>query len=509
LPKEASGKLPDCLFRPVVRKSMMHFGICCGRALYSALFVIGLAASGDAAITGQWDFENGSLAATIGAPLQFRGDTGTTAQFGTTASLGISSINSVVANVLRIPATSSAQGLILSHGAQPNSGGEFVNRYTLVMDLFYPSNTVGFRALLQTETNSPTATDAELFVNGTHGIGISGQYQGGVTPGEWHRVAFTVDLSKRELGKYIDGTNVLGGPVGVAPLGTNSVQYLDATVGATDGRWSLLPQALLFADNDAETGEVYVNSIQFHNSVLTAEQVAALGRASATGVPYLTQGGIAQWDFNGSLASSVGGLALTAGFAAPASAPGVAFTTATIGGQTAQVASFTRGTFFRMTHGLGVNAGGAFLNRYTAIMDVMFPSRPTGWAALFQTSSANGNDGDWFINPAGGVGISGSYAGSVVDGTWNRLALVVDTMAGTFTTYVNGVFAQQTSAGTLDGRFSLEPVALLFADEDQENAAGFINSVQVRPEVLFGWAGRGWHSDATATDAPGAQPQRR
>lgn len=462
----------------------MHFGICCGRALYSALFVIGLAAGGDAAITGQWDFENGSLAATIGAPLQFRGDTGGIIQFGTTASLGIPAINGTVANVLRIPATSPTQGLILSHGTQPNSGGEFVNRYTVVMDLFYPAASTGFRALWQTETNSPTTSDAELFVNGAHGIGISGQYQGGVTPGEWHRVAFTIDLSKRELGKYVDGTNVLGGPVGAAPLGTNAVQYLDATAGMTDGRWSLLPQALLFADDDAETGEVYVNSIQFHNSVLTPEQVAALGRATATGVPYLTQGGIAQWDFNGSLASSVGGLALTAGFATPASAPGVTFTTAIIGGQTAQVASFTRGTFFRMTHGLGVNAGGAFLNRYTVIMDVMFPSRPTGWAGLWQTSSANGNDGDWFINPAGGIGINGNYAGNVPDGAWNRLALAVDTVAGTFTTYINGVFAQQTSAGTLDGRFSLEPVALLFADEDQENAAGFINSVQVRPEAL-------------------------
>lgn len=462
----------------------MHFGICCGRAIFIALTVIGMAVRGTAAITGQWDFENGTLSATIGSPLQFRGDTGGLVQFGTTTSFVIPSINGSPANVLRVPATSASQGLILPHGALPNSGGEFVNRYTLVMDLFYPSNSTGFRALLQMETNSPNASDAELFVNGAHGIGISGEYQGSVTPGEWHRVAFTVDLAKRELGKYVNGTNVLSGPVGASPLGTNAVQYLDATAGVTDGRWSLLPQALLFADDSAETGEVYVNSIQFHNSALTPEQVSALGRPSAGGIPYLSQSGIAQWDFNGSLASSAGGLALTTGFAAPAAAPGVSFTSTTINGQTAQVASFTRGTFFRMTHGLGVNAGGGFLNRYTVIMDVMFPSRPTGWAALLQTSSANANDGDWFINPSGGVGISGNYAGSVPDGTWNRLALVVDTVSGTFTTYVNGVFAQQTSAGSLDGRFALEPVALLFADEDQENAGGFVNSVQIRPEAL-------------------------
>lgn len=462
----------------------MQFGFCCSRAFVLALCLFVLAGRGFSAITGQWDFENGNLAATIGAPLQFRADTGGLIQFGTTTALGIPAIGGTEARVIRIPACSPTQGLIASHGVQPNSGGEFVNRYTLVMDLFYPAGSSGFRALWQTETNATTSSDGELFVNDAHGIGISGQYQGIVSTGEWHRVAFTVDLSKRELGKYIDGTNVLSGPVGAAPLGTNAVQYLDPTAGAVDGRWSLQPQALLFADEDAETAVVYVGSIQIHDRVLSAEQVAALGRASASGIPYLNQSGIAQWDFNGSLASSLGGSNLVTGFAAPAASPGVAFTTATISGQSAQVASFTRGTFFRMTHGLGVNAGGAFLNRYTVIMDVMFPSRPTGWAALWQTSSANGNDGDWFINPSGGVGISGSYAGNVVDGTWNRLALVVDTVAGTFNTYINGVPAQQTSAGALDGRFALEPVALLFADEDQENAAGFINSVQVRPEAL-------------------------
>lgn len=462
----------------------MPFGICCVRAVSFALFVIGLSIRADAAITGQWDFDNGTLVATTGAPLQFRGDTAASAQFGTTASLGISGINGQVANVLRLPACSSTQGLIVSHGVQPNSGGEFVNRYTLVMDVLFPTGSTGFRALWQTETNATTTTDADLFVDGAHGIGISGQYQGNVSLGEWHRVAFTVDLSKRELGKYVDGTNVVSGPVGAAPLGTNAVQYLDATTGALDGRWSLQSLALLFTDENNETGALYVNSIQFHNSVLTADQVAALGRPSAAGIPFFTQSGIAQWEFNGSLASAVGGSNLLTGFAAPATSPGVTFTTAIIGGQSAQVASFTRGTFFRMTHGLGVNGGGAFLNRYSLIMDVMFPSRPTGWSALWQTSTANANDGDWFINPSGGVGISGSYAGNVLDGTWNRLALVVDSVAGTYTTYINGAPAQQNTGLTLDDRFALETTALLFADENQENAAGFVNSVQLRPDAL-------------------------
>jgi len=446
--------------------------------------LIGLSFRAQGAITGQWNFDNGTLAASIGTPLQFRADTAASAQFGTTTSFGIPAINGQPANVLRMPACSPTQGLIVPHGAQPNSGGEFANRYTLVMDVLFPAGSTGFRALWQTETNATTTTDAELFVNEANGVGISGQYQGNVSTGEWHRLAFTVDLSKRELGKYVDGTNVLNSPIGAAPLGTNAVQYLDATTGTTDGRWSLQPTALLFADDDNETGALYVNSIQFHNAVLTAEQIAALGRPAAAGIPFFTQSGIAQWEFNGSLASATGGSNLITAFATPATSPGVSFTTATIAGQSAQVASFTRGTFFRMTHGLGVNGGGAYLNRYTLIMDVMFPSRPTGWAGLWQTSAANGNDGDWFINPGGGIGIGGNYSGSVPDGTWNRLALIVDNVAGTYNSYINGAPVQQNTGLTLDGRFSLEPVALLFADEDQENAAGFVNSVQLRPEAL-------------------------
>src|SRR5262245_10724467 len=96
-------------------------------------------------------------------------------------------------------------------------------------------------------------------------------------------------------------------------------------------------------------------------------------------------GAISQWDFNGDLASATGGSNLVAGAAAPAASPGGSLTTATIGGQTASVVSLSRGTFLRMNHGFTPNGGGSLVNNYTLIMDVMFPSRPTGWAVLWQT----------------------------------------------------------------------------------------------------------------------------
>ncbi len=197
------------------------------------------------------------------------------------------------------------------------------------------------------------------------------------------------------------------------------------------------------------------------------------------------RGAVAQHEFNGKLNSSVGGVALTTGFAAPAQSAGVSFTSATIGGQSAQVASFTRGTYFTMTHGLGANGGGSLLNQYTLIFDVMFPSHVDPWAVLYQTTPANNNDGEWFINAARGLGISGVYGGNVPDDTWHRLAVVVDGVAGTLTSFINGTQVQQVSGPSVDGRWAIGSTLLLFADEDQENAAGLVNSVQLRPEAML------------------------
>ncbi|HKX63452.1 MAG TPA: hypothetical protein VJS65_16450, partial [Verrucomicrobiae bacterium] len=435
-----------------------------------------------AAVTGQWDFNAGNLSATVGAPLQFRGDTANHTMFGSTTTFGIPNINGQPAQVMKFPACSPSQGFLTTHGVAPSGGGAFGNRYSVILDLYFPPDSTGFRSLWQTDVNA--TSDGDIFLNDAHGLGIGGQYQGSVTPGQWHRVVFTIDCTKRELGKYVDGTNVLNGPVGAEPLGTGPLQYLDPVDGTGDGRWSLDTTALLFTDNDSETGSGYVNSIQIHDRVLTSAQVNALGGPTPGGIPPVIPATIVQWDFNGNLASSTGGSNLIAAAAAPAATPGFTFTNLNIGGESAQVLSFTMGTFFRAAHGFAPNGGGPFVSSYTLIMDVMFPGRPSGWAVLWQTSTANNNDGDWFVNPSAGLGISGNYGGVVADGTWNRLTLVIDAAAGTLTSFVNGQQVQQIGGVTVDGRWSLAESALLFADENQENAAGFVNSVQLHHRAL-------------------------
>lgn len=417
------------------------------------------------AVTGQWDFNSSNLTATVGTALAYRGDTAGATAFTTQTIAGDTAV------VMAFPATTPAQGYVMTHGIAPSGGASYVNQYTLIMDVMYPSTSSGqFRALLQTSVGN--GDDADLFVGSNNGIGISAVYDGALLPNTWHRIAFVFDLTlpSGQLRKFIDG-NLVG------------VQNF---TGSLDGRWALAPTALLFTDEDGETRPGFVNSIQIHDVALPDAYLTTLGGATAAGIPAPPPPPTyAQYDFNGNLNSTVGGSALGTGYAAPASSAGVAFTTQTIDGASAQVASFTRGTHFVVNHGLGGNGGGNQLNQYTLILDVMFPSRPSGWAVLYQSNPANSDDGEWFINSSQSLGISANYGGFVGDGTWNRLAVVVDNVAGTLTSYVNGTQVQQNDGLELDGRWALGPTFLLFADNDQENAGGYINSVQLRAAAML------------------------
>ncbi len=194
-----------------------------------------------------------------------------------------------------------------------------------------------------------------------------------------------------------------------------------------------------------------------------------------------------QWDFNSSNLTATVGADLADFGTTP-----VVFTTATIGGSTAIVMNFpatdaTQG--FVMTHGIAANGGGGYVNQYTLIMDIMYPAASAGtWRSLFQTATANGNDGDLFINPDNGIGINSLYAGAILADTWHRVAFVFDLSlaSGQLKKYIDGtlVGSQVLAASALDGRWALDPTALLFADEGGETAAGFVNSIQIHDVPL-------------------------
>ncbi len=517
------------------------------------LAVLCMGATAYAAVS-QWDL-NGDLASTTGgeplvpgfaAPATAAGVTFETATIGGEPAQAVHFTRGTF--------------LRLTHGFDPNGGGLYVNRYSLIMDVMFPNRPKDFTSLLQ--TNLENSNDGEWFIHTNGGIGISGVYGGMVESDVWYRLALVVDLAAGTMTYFINGA-----------------QVNQLTGQGLDSRFSLDPAALLFADNDQENAEGLLNSVQIRNFPMSADEIAELGGPSAAGIPAeidecavsnpaddcngnnvkdycdirdgtsgdcnangipdecdiasgasedcngngvpdecelagrdCNQNGIldaceildgtvpdcdlngipdtcqagaaVSWQFDGSLAGSAGAADIVPGAAAPAAEPGVTFETATIGGADAQVAHFTRGTFLELTHGFAANGGGAYLNQYTLIMDVQFLADRSGYTSLLQTATANDNDGDWFIDGDGGLGISSNYAGVLTGGEWHRVALVVDAPLNAHRSYLNGARVTNNSGGPVDGRFSLDAQALLFADNDSENSEGFINSVQVRAYAM-------------------------
>jgi hypothetical protein len=231
--------------------------------------LMGATFTSHAAITGQWDFDSGDLSATIGQPIEYLdGPFGTTqenTEFGTTTSFGIPDIDGSPAQVMKFPASlQDFQGFNVPNGASPNGGGIYINQYTIVMDVLFPESSSGVkRALVQTDSNA----DTDLSIGANNGIGAT-TYAGSVTPNTWHRIAFSVDQSANVISKFIDG-----------------VKVADETIGqSVDGRWALESFFFLFQDDNGESAEGYINSLQFRDEKLVDGLIAALGGPSADGI---------------------------------------------------------------------------------------------------------------------------------------------------------------------------------------------------------------------------------
>jgi hypothetical protein len=238
-------------------------------------------------VSGQWDFDRGDLAATIGKPLQyFDGPTGLTAggtRFGITGEgdfADIPSIDGQPARIMYVPGDVVREiGYIMDHGIPPNGGGTRVNQYTLIMDVLVGATGPGAASMLQISSLN-NMDDGDLFWQGNNfGQGIGG-YNGtaAFTPGVWHRVAAAYNMAADPpvVTKYVDG---------VFQDDWTANQSLD------NPRRALQPTAILFADGDVpnpdERREWWVNSIQIRSGALSKQELEALGGPSAAGIPIL------------------------------------------------------------------------------------------------------------------------------------------------------------------------------------------------------------------------------
>jgi hypothetical protein len=233
-----------------------------------------------APVTGQWDFHNGTLAATCGSDLEFGdGSVEASTTFGNTDIFGLPQIGGQHVTVMSVPFLNPMFGYRMFHGIQANGGGVYVNQYTLIMDVLYPASAHNqWRAYLQ--TNPSNSEDAEFYANTANAIGISGVYHGQLQENTWHRIAFAVDLSgpgpHPVAAKFIDGVKV-------------GEQTLD---DGTDGRWSMYaaddpvtPYALLLAEPAGFTAAAYVSSIQIRSGRLSDASIASMGGPSPGKIP--------------------------------------------------------------------------------------------------------------------------------------------------------------------------------------------------------------------------------
>ena len=136
--------------------------------------------------------------------------------------------------------------------------------------------------------------------------------------------------------------------------------------------------------------------------------------------------------------------------------------------------------------GYQVNHGGGATDAYTMIWDYLSPAASNGqWRALFQSNLTNSNDGEFFIqnSPSGGIGISGSYQGSIAPNAWNRIAVTREAN-GTMSKFINGALVGTQLAS--DPRFELDPSFYLFTDDDNETAPGYVSSFRYVDSALPG-----------------------
>ncbi len=395
--------------------SWRSFGMTAAVALAALSGSLALAQS----VTGQWDF-NGpdGFAATIGAdgstwtrsadPNEFPiGYPQEKSSFGLASEFGVP-FDSGDGGVIKFDTFNPFEGIDVFPGMDANGGGNYVNQYTVIMDVYYPADSMGGYVGFY-QTNSCNENDSEFFMSGSGGIGISSVYEGQVTPDAWHRIVASIDLANEAEadpqakssfgsasglgaalfpdgldggviqfsdynpleaidayhgipanggGDYVNnytvvcdiyinslddwgslfntnGCNSNDGDIWIAPdgfLGHTTrdagplalqtwyriaivvdgesgelTKYIDGAPAGTveaislDGRMSLYPAIdetplMLFADNSGETLDATVSSVQIRSYPMTAGEVAALGNATSTNIPGGT-GVVGQWDF--------------------------------------------------------------------------------------------------------------------------------------------------------------------------------------------------------------------
>jgi len=244
----------------VVQKDQLHLTI--GKATSSPASAAS-AADSQATLAGLWMFDdpNKPEKATVGQDLDFQGlppgwASDTADDHGTTLKGVLSTQPPARKNVIRAV-----------HGIAPTRGKKYVNKYSIVADIFSPRKSRNtWRSIFQTRQNN--SDDGDYFIrddNNAMGVSELGYSRAEIDETKWTRLVLTFDLTSRggDAIVYADGKLLHKHPSDLA----------------VDSRFSLGNGVLFFADDSGDNGQLSVNALAIYSGVLSPQQVAALGAA--------------------------------------------------------------------------------------------------------------------------------------------------------------------------------------------------------------------------------------
>jgi len=156
-----------------------------------------------------------------------------------------------------------ASYLTMTHGIAANGGGDSVNVYSVQIDFSVPAIGI-WHSFIQTNpsnTGGGSKGDADLFTNTTNHIGTAatGYSANTIVADKWYRMVISV-TNGEFFRVYLDGE-----------------LWLESTTQVVDGRWALVNELLIFADDDGDDGIINCSELGIWDVALTAAQVSTLG----------------------------------------------------------------------------------------------------------------------------------------------------------------------------------------------------------------------------------------
>jgi uncharacterized protein YjdB len=153
----------------------------------------------------------------------------------------------------------------IRHDIGANGGGEYVNEYTLMMDIRGSASEFGGWLSVYNNGSRDNTSEAQLWIDGSGQIGdadLGGYSSPVLTPDIWHRVVIAVKLGE-SFKIYVDGEQAF------TASGNNGV----------DGMMSLYPDVVhIGADGTGYPGPAFAD-VRMWSVQLTDDEVAELGSA--------------------------------------------------------------------------------------------------------------------------------------------------------------------------------------------------------------------------------------